>query len=313
MTTAQKLALRASEIRKRLAELAGIEDQTDETRGEISTLRTEYIDVESRAQAAIVADAPAIDTRHAEGGEGNELRGIIERANVGSIFSAAVEHRQTEGAEKEIQEHYGLGPSMIPLALLERRAVTPAPGVVGTGQSPIIGAVFPDSAADFLHFDRPTVPTGESVFPVLTTSADVGTPAENAAQSETTGAFTAEALSPGRIQAAFFYSREDRSRFMGMSESLRENLASALSDKVDQQIINGAEGLLNGTNLIQPQRVSRHHVCELQRPFGLWQGLTENMRAVSKISVSSWVREPMDIPPSNSVRQTRETAPLSKT
>ena len=34
-----------------------------------------------------------------------------------------------------------------------------------------------------------------------------------------------------------------------MSESLRENLASALSDKVDQQIINGAEGLLNGTNL----------------------------------------------------------------
>ena len=60
----------------------------------------------------------------------------------------------------------------------------------------------------------PTVPVGEHVFPVLTTNADVGTPAENAAQAETTGAFSADVLSPSRLQASFFfYSREDRARF----------------------------------------------------------------------------------------------------
>ena len=55
MTDAQKLALRASEIRTRLAELAGIEEITDEQRAEIGTLRVEYATVETRAQAAIVA------------------------------------------------------------------------------------------------------------------------------------------------------------------------------------------------------------------------------------------------------------------
>ena len=35
MTTAQKLAIRASEIRGRLAELAGVDELDDETRGRI--------------------------------------------------------------------------------------------------------------------------------------------------------------------------------------------------------------------------------------------------------------------------------------
>ena len=63
------------------------------------------------------------------------------------------------------------------------------------------------SCAAFLSVDMPTVSTGDAVFPVLTTNADVGTPAENAAQSETTGSFAADVLSPGRLQASFFYSQ----------------------------------------------------------------------------------------------------------
>ena len=84
---------------------------------------------------------------------------------------------------------------------------------------------------------------------MLTTSADVGTPAENANQDETAGGFTADVLAPGRLQASFFYSREDRARFMGMDSALRDNLSMALSDKLDQQILAGDEGLLDGTNL----------------------------------------------------------------
>ena len=56
-------------------------------------------------------------------------------------------------------------------------------------------------------------------------------------------------LSPARLQASFFYSREDRARFQGMDEALRMNLNDALSDGLDNQIVSGTNGLLNGTVL----------------------------------------------------------------
>ena len=84
---------------------------------------------------------------------------------------------------------------------------------------------------------------------MLTTNATAHTPAENAAAAETTGQFSADVLSPSRIQASFFYSREDRARFSGMDEALRMNLSDALSDSLDKQILTGSEGLLTGTKL----------------------------------------------------------------
>ena len=129
--------------------------------------------------------------------------------------------------------------------------VTAAPTDVGTTQQPmIIPAVFPQGCASFMGVDMPTVGVGEASFPVLSTSADAGVPAENAEQNETAGGFTANVLSPSRIQAAFYFSRDRfRARFSGMSESLRMNLSDALGDKLDQQILNGSQGLFNGTKL----------------------------------------------------------------
>ena len=56
-------------------------------------------------------------------------------------------------------------------------------------------------------------------------------------------------LSPGRLQASFFYSREDRARFGGMDAALRENLSAGLSDGLDKAILSGSNGLFTGTNL----------------------------------------------------------------
>ena len=151
--------------------------------------------------------------------------------------------------EAELQTYYRLSSNAIPLSLLETRAVTPAPTDVGTNMSPIIPGVFPQSCAAFLAVDMPTVGVGEAVYPVLTQNATVGTPAENAAQAETTGSFSADVLSPSRLQASFFYSREDRARFSGMDEALRMNLSDALADGLDKQILVGTEGLFTGTKL----------------------------------------------------------------
>ena len=94
--------------------------------------------------------------------------------------------------------------------------MSPAPGQVAQNQSEIIPYVFPQSCAAYLAIDMPTVGVGDAVFPVLTSELDVKTPAENATAAETTGSFSASVLSPSRIQASFFYSREDRARFSGM-------------------------------------------------------------------------------------------------
>ena len=250
MKASQKVALEMSEKREKLNALLGVEELSDEQRAEMGVLSTRMQQLEVEARAAILAEDETTVTRtDVVDGEDRELRSLIDRANVGNIFEAALEHRTTVGPESELQAHYRVAANAIPLALLETRAVTPAPADVGTQQSAIIPGVFPQSCAAFLAVDMPTVGVGEAVYPVLTKNADVGTPAENAAQSETTGSFSASVLQPARLQAAFFYSREDRARFSGMDEALRSNLSDALADGLDKQILTGTEGLFTGTKL----------------------------------------------------------------
>ena len=253
MTPAQKLALRASDIRSRLAVLGGMDDINEEQTAELATLRSEYTSIETRSAALLIADdKPAEPVVVEKRSEDREMSALIEGASIGSIFNCAIEKRATDGQTAELQTELKLAGNQIPLALLlERRAagVTNAPSDVGQNQAEIIPAVFPQSCAEFLGIDMPTVGVGEAIYPVLTTGADVGLPAEHAAQAETQGAFTADVLSPSRLQAAFHYSREDRARFMGMDSALRQNLSEALADKFDQQILGGTGGLFTGTIL----------------------------------------------------------------
>ena len=95
MTPAQKLALRASDIRSRLAALGGTPDLSDEQNAEISELRTEYADVETRSAALIVAgDAPAEPVVVEQRSEDRELATLIAGASIAQIFGAALEAPQ---------------------------------------------------------------------------------------------------------------------------------------------------------------------------------------------------------------------------
>ena len=251
MTTLQKLTIRASEIRQSLNTLAAVESLTDEQRTETDTLTDEYRDTETKLRAATIADGVADlgdqEEREQESPEGKERAKLEERANLGDLVQNIIEHREHDGVEKELLEAYKLSSNQIPLAMLEVRAVTAAPTNVGQNQARIIPGVFPTSAHAFLGIPTPRVATGEAVYPVLTQNATVHTPAENAAAAETTGSFSADVLSPARLQASFFFSREDRARFSGMAEALRQNLSMALMDGLDKQIIaNTTTGLLGG-------------------------------------------------------------------
>ena len=251
MTPKQTLELRQGEIRRRLAEL-GIADGTDETRSEIETLGVEYRTNDGKITALVIAADTPVETRTAD----HQRHELHQRASVGALVHALLNGRSgVDGAMAELQTEYGLAANELHVRQLsewggvETRAVTPGATNVGQDQQPIIPYVFPDSVAAFLGVDIPTVPVGDAVFPVLTSELSVGTPAENAAQAETTGAFSADVLQPGRLQASFFYSREDRARFNGMDASLRENLSMGLADGLDKAIIAGTNGLLTGANL----------------------------------------------------------------
>ena len=259
MTDLQRIESRLGQVRIRLAEIAGAE-LTEETRTELETLRGEYTDLEKRADACRMAgDTSPDQPTTTETSEGREYGQLLTRANIGEIFDASFTHKPLTGATGELQTHLGMDMNQVPLALLQRqqpedgrletRAVTPAPGDVGTDQGAILTYVFPSAAASFLGVNQPSVGVGENVYPIMTNAPSVGTPAENAAQAETTGAFTTNTLSPRRLQSSYFYSREDRSRFAGMAEALRESLSMGLSDGLDDQILSGTNGFFTGTNL----------------------------------------------------------------
>ena len=266
MTPMQKLLIEQSELREAVNGILGKpEDQrTEEERAKLVSSTERLRAMEPDLRAAVVADETdqtRLQGEFAGDAAGAELRALVAGSSVADVFTATIEHRQTEGRTAELQQHHHLGANQVPLALLrepvEARAVTPAPGDVGTNQSEIIGGVFPQACAAFLGIDMPTVAVGDAVFPVLVSNAVVGVPAEGAipsgtgidAEGATTGSFTADVLSPGRLQAAFFFSREDRARFAGLDSALRQNLGDALGDKLDQQILAGTNGLFTGTIL----------------------------------------------------------------
>ena len=247
MTQKQTLALKLKERKDKLAVLAGLESLTDEQRTEMDKTVLEVRDVDSQLTALLLAEPDAPDVRHTNSAEGREVRNLIERADVGRIAQAVIEQRgHLDGREQELQAHFKLSWNQIPVACLERRAVTPAPSNVQQAQQEPIPAVFPMSAASWLGVDAPVVENGDSVFPVLTAQVDAADYDAAATVTEPAASYGAEVLSPRRISASFRYGREDAAKFQGMDASLRMNLSDALQSGMDRYVLRKTDlGLLD--------------------------------------------------------------------
>ena len=259
MTKLQGLLVKQSTLREKLNSLLSLETRTEEQDAELVTLTAEGVAIEPEIRAAIVAEGEPDETQivETEDAEIRELKQLTEKSNVGDIFSAAVEHRNTAGETAELQQHYGINPNQIPLEMLridrgvEERAAATVPAKIGdASQAQVITPVFASGDGAFLSIERPTVPVGDAAYPVLSTLPSVKGPfsgSDEAAQTDAT--FVANSLAPERLQASFSYTRTDAARFAGLDASLRLALNAGLEEKLDQQAINGSAGLLNGTNL----------------------------------------------------------------
>ena len=160
MTPAQRklreLRERQSRERGRMAELALVDELTEEQRTELDTIERGTPDLERQLRAATVA----VEHEESEQRERLELR---SRASLTNYLLAAARGRIVDGAEVELQAAAGV--QGIPLELwdvpdTEQRAVTGAPGTVGVNLDPIRPAVFANSIAPRLGIQMPRVASG---------------------------------------------------------------------------------------------------------------------------------------------------------
>ena len=234
--------------------LQAVETRSTDEDTELTAARAESIDLSAQLVAEVDREGARVEAARAAhpDPELREKRALCGRANVGEIFTAIMERRSVDGANLETQQAFECGPNQIPLEMLrvEERAVTPSIANVETGEGDVVTPVFASGAGAFLGVDRPTVAQGDAVYPVLTTRPAVGGPhADSTVVDDTTGGFDADLLAPERIQASFVYRRVDAIRFPSMDPALRMALNEGLEEKLDQEVIAGANGLLYGTNL----------------------------------------------------------------
>ena len=253
---------RQSRERQRMAELAVAAELTDETRAELDQIEKGTPDLERRLRAVTVAleqedaeaETRAIVSPDAEQRERIELR---SKAMLTNYLLAAARGRMVDGAEAELQAASGISGHGIPLELWdvpteqrgaegerETRAITPAPGTVGVNLDPIRPAVFANSIAPRLGVEMPRVMSGTYASATITTSQSAAALAKSAAAVGTAGALTVTTATPKRVSARLELTLEDIAAVgqANFESILRENLALAISDQLDDQMING-----NGT------------------------------------------------------------------
>ena len=273
MTDSQRLTVRASEIRSKLLDLSRKDTITADDKTAISNLETQLGDTETQLRAAIKAEST--ETRSADGGENRAMARLVDRSSLGAIFSAVLEHRQTVGPEAEIQAHFKIGSTHIPLALLESRAVTTVPAdsshtPAETNQASILQPVFALGDSAFLGIPQPRVAAGSASFPVLTTRPDVGGPTlGSTSHDETDGSFSASLLEPGRLSASFSFRRTDAAKFPMMDEALRLALQSGLSEKMDSQMV---AQIVSDVSRTSSSSVATHTTYLSRLAYGLVDG-----------------------------------------
>ena len=261
MTAAQKrlreLRERQSKERQRMAELGLAESLDDETRAELDRIEQGTPDLERQLRAAAVAvededRASTIETANrapdAEQRERIELRG---RASVGRYLTAALRGRAPDGAEAELQQAAQV--DGIPFELWQRpeqrqedRAITPAPGTVGVNLDVLRPFVFAPSVVSRLMVDMPEVPSGTFASGTISTAATAGAVPKGGSGTvgdvpESAAAFTVTTSTPHRIGASLNLSLEDIAAVgqQNFESLLREHISLAVSDQLDQQMLNG--------------------------------------------------------------------------
>ena len=251
MTDAQKrlreLLARQSQERQRMAELAAVDELTDETRSELDNLEKATPDLERQLRAArLVVDAEgAGDVRETgdDDAEARELRDLRGRLRMGGYVAAAIEQRAANGPEAEYNAAIGIAGNRFPLEMLapvETRATTDTD--TATAPRRWVDRLFAETAAARLGITMESVPAGAASHPVTTAGAGAAQRGRAEAAADAAWTVGVTELKPKRNAVRLVFSVEDAARIPGLEAALTRDLRMALTEGVDRAIFVGDDG-----------------------------------------------------------------------
>ena len=262
MTNSKKLAIRISEIRQRLNEIAGLEGDalTEEVRAEADKLQADFKDVETQWRSATIAEGEEIETRKGEVVDGEERERLELRGKVslGGYLVHAGAGSALDGAEAEYNAAVGVearqGGCAIPWDALE--VETRADAATGTSalaggdvRRPILSRLFGAGIMGALGVRIDSVPAGISEWPLITGGDTPAQTAENAAHDAAAATFSTASLKPKRLTGRYLFSIEQAAQVPDLESSLRRDLGAAVMAKMSDQTLNGDGTAPNVTGL----------------------------------------------------------------
>lgn len=252
MLDSVKISRRQSEIRQQLAELAGAETLTEETRSKMDGFDREYQDNERRYRAALIAET---EEREEAKGEletrsDREWSDMMGKFELRQVAMALDEGKAFDGATAEIIEEMrsagGYQGIPVPYEALETRAgETVASGQISpTAIRPTIDRIFPNSVAAQLGVQRVSIAQGEVSFPVATSGAVFGWATSELGNVGASKAYaTSErSLNPDHTGGAqMTISRKSlKQAGAGLEAAIRRDLNAVIATELDRVVINGS-------------------------------------------------------------------------
>ena len=269
MTNKQKIELRLSEVRTRLNVISGLEGEafTDEIRTEADKLKTEFSDLETRHQAAIISEGD--EQRELEGahpdltpnGESKEIRELIEKVSISDYLSPAAAGAGVTGAAAELNAALEVpvvgksGGVAIPWRVLltdeqreadqggtEKRFTDTGDYAGGVSQRPILQRLFGADILSALGVRIDSVPSGRSEWPLITAGVSPSQKEEGTAAADPVAVtFATETLKPKRLTGAYEFTHEIAAQVPDLEQALRRDLADAVKAQMSNLALNGNE------------------------------------------------------------------------
>lgn len=311
MTRVQKLQLKQSELRSKIADELD-KAATEREDGVLEDLTAQARTLEVELRAALVAesesDAPA-DTEtpnEPEGGEQREYREMLDQALVTDYFREQ-DGVKVDGASRELREH-AMGSDRIgyiPIDILlegeERElradAVSNIDTAIQDNQQSIAGRLFQRSDAMYLGAMMPTVAVGTVTYPRLTGGTSGYAPKLGVARDAGAATLESKSITPQRLTASYVWNLETLAKIRGWESALRQDLREVMNDKLDELILNGqaAETDNDGTdnekfagllNTLTAGSDVGAGAVDWKRFFSLYDDLVDGLLAYSDMDIA---------------------------
>lgn len=249
MLLSQKIARRQSEIREKLASLAGVDSPTLEQRSELGALDAEYGVNEQRYRAALIGeDTERRQADNAMDGQKNDWGKLVDQFELRQAVAFLDEGRALAGATAEVVQEMrskgGYQGVPIPLEALEQRAgETVAGSVVNPVDfKPIIARLFPDSMAARMGGSLVNIGRGAAEYPVTSSSITAGWAASETGNVAGPTQFTtaSKTLKPNQnLGVSVVFTRRALLASAGVEDAARNDIRGAIQSELDKAIFLG--------------------------------------------------------------------------